>query len=86
MENNNNSIYQELFREYKLHEIYSSGTKCQENFNNMWRENKRRLNNNKTEFDKWAQEKILEYKQKTCVKKSSSILSFFSHRGADVRV
>lgn len=69
MENYNNSIDQELFREYKLHEIIISIT-YGEKISVVW-------NNNKTELDKWAGEKILEYKRKNCVKKSSSILAFF---------
>lgn len=79
-----NSLYQKLFIEFKLNESHNSGTKCQEDFNTVWIEAKQRFNNDKVELERWAMEKIKEYQQKRCIKKSASILTFFSPRTVDV--
>lgn len=73
-----NSTYATLFREYQMFKNFDSGIKCQESFVCMWNEKKSQFNN-KSELEKWAQDKILEYKKKNCLKNSSSILKFFPH-------
>lgn len=73
-----NSLYHELFNEYKLYEKFDSGVKCQENFNAMWAEAKNRFKQDRQELEQWAQEKINEYQKKRTVKKFSSILTFLS--------
>lgn len=77
------SLYNELFKQYKILHSETTGQKAQCDFNAIWSEAKAK-HPAKEDLTKFARSLLANYRQKNSSKKASNILSYFVGRSSSV--
>lgn len=76
MSSNLGTLYEELFKEYKVLNSYKSVQKTQQDFVALWIETKNKYKK-KSELCEYAQNFLKEFRQKSRIKQATNITNFF---------
>lgn len=77
------SLYNELFKQYRLLCDTKTGLKAQQEFNDIWAEAKSKYVT-KDELTKFAKNLLADYRQRNSARKSSNILYYYTVASKEV--